>query len=123
MKHKESIRRTNAFQKNWDESNLKLNKISVDKGSQLYNRSIKSWSQDNDIEKYSTHHKRKSVIVERFIRTLQNLQIWLTAVSKNVYIDQSAKIVNEYNNTYHRKFKKKSINVSFSTYILTLVKK
>ena len=123
MKHKESISRTNTFQKNLDEHYHKLNKISVDKGSQLYNRSIKSWSQDNDIEKYSTHHKRKSVIAERFIRTLQNLQIWLTAVSKNVYIDQSAKIVNEYNNTYHRKFKKKSINVSFSTYILTLVKK
>ena len=41
----------------------------------------------------------------------------MTAVSKNVYIDQSADIVNDYNNTYHRKFKKKSINVSSSTYI------
>ena len=41
----------------------------------------------------------------------------MTAVSKNVYIDQSADIVNDYNNTYHRKFKKKPINVSSSTYI------
>ena len=44
----------------------------MDKGSQLYHRSIKSWSQDNEIEKYATHNKRKSVIAERFIRTLKS---------------------------------------------------
>ena len=118
MKHKESIRRTNTFKKNLDESNHKPNKVWVDKGSELYNRSIKSWSQDNDIGKYSTHNKRKSVIGERFIRTLKNkIYKYMNAVSKNVYIDKSAGIVNEYNNTYHRKFKKKPINVSSSTYI------
>ena len=34
---------TNAFQKILDEFNLKPNKISVDKGREIYNRSIKSW--------------------------------------------------------------------------------
>ena len=29
----------------------------VDKGSEFYNRSMKSWLQDNDIEMYSTHNE------------------------------------------------------------------
>ena len=39
---------------------------------------MKSWLQDNDKEMYSTCNKRKSVVAERFIRTLKNknLQIY-----------------------------------------------
>ena len=33
---------------------------------------MKSWLEKNDIEIYSTHNERKSVIAERFIRTLKN---------------------------------------------------
>ena len=44
-------------------------KIWVDKGNKFYNRSTKSWLQDNDIEIYSTFNEGKS---ERFIRTLKN---------------------------------------------------
>ena len=44
----------------------------MDKGSQFYNRPIKSWLQDNDIEMYSTHNEEKSIIAERFIRPLKN---------------------------------------------------
>ena len=35
-----------------DESHNKPNKMWVDKGSEVYNRSMKSWLQDNDIETY-----------------------------------------------------------------------
>ena len=55
-----------------DESNCKPNKIWVDKGSQFYKKSVKSFLQDNDVEMYSTHNEGKSVIAERFIRTLKN---------------------------------------------------
>ena len=44
----------------------------MDKGSEYYNRSMKSWLQDNDIEIYSTHNEEKPVVAERFIRTLKN---------------------------------------------------
>ena len=44
------------------ESNRKPNKIWVDKGSEFYNNSFKKWLEDNDIEMYSTHNERKSVI-------------------------------------------------------------
>ena len=43
LKHKKVITITNAFQKILDESNHKLNKKLVDKGSEIYNRSMKSW--------------------------------------------------------------------------------
>ena len=49
------------------ESNRKPNKILVNKGSEFYNSSFKIWLKDNDIEIYSIHSKRKSVVVERFI--------------------------------------------------------
>ena len=31
---------------------------------------MKSWSEKNDIEMYSTHNEGKPVVTERFIRTL-----------------------------------------------------
>ena len=62
----------NAFQKILDGSKGKPNKIWVDKGSEFYNWSMKSWLQDNNKEMYSTHNEGKCVIAERFIRTLKN---------------------------------------------------
>ena len=43
LKDKKGIAITNAFQKILDESNCKSNKIWVHRGSEFYNRSIKSW--------------------------------------------------------------------------------
>ena len=44
----------------------------MDKGSEIYMRSMESWLQDNDINFYSTHNEGKSDAAERFIRTLKN---------------------------------------------------
>ena len=71
LKDKKGITITNTFQKILDESNRKPNKIWVDKGSEFYNKSMKSWLEKNDIEKYLTHNEGKPVIAERFIRTLK----------------------------------------------------
>ena len=103
---------TNAFQKILDKSNRKTNKIWVDKGSGFYNRTMKSWLEKNCIEIYSTHNERKSVIAERFIRTLKN-KIYknMTSISKNVYIDKLDDIVNKYSNTYHNTIKMKLVDV------------
>ena len=72
LKCKKGTTITNAFQKFLDESNHKPNKIWVDKGSEFYNRSVKPWLEKNAIEMYWTHNEGKSVIAERFIRTLEN---------------------------------------------------
>ena len=67
---------------------------------------------------YSTYNEGKSVVAERFIRTLKNkIYKYLTSISKNVYIDELDDIVNKYNNTYHRAIKMKPIDVKDNTYI------
>ena len=64
---------------------------------------------------YSIHNK---VVVEGFIKTLKTKTYkYMTAISKNVYIDKVDDIVNEYNNTYHRTIKTKSVDVKYNTYI------
>ena len=56
---------------------------------------------------YSTQNKGKSVVAERFIRTLKrNIYKHIIAVSKNVYIDKLDDLINEYKNTYYRTIKK-----------------
>ena len=88
MKGKKSIPITNAIQKILDESNHKPNKIWVDKSSEFYDRSMKSWLEKNSTEIYLTYNEGKSVIAERFIRTLENkIYKYMTSISKNIYID------------------------------------
>ena len=100
------------------ESNHKPNKIWEDNGSQFYNRSLKSWLQDNDIEIYSTHNEEKSVVAEKFTTALKNkIYKYMTSVSKYVYIDKLDDIVNKQNNTHHSTIKMKPVNVKSSTYI------
>ena len=75
------------FSKN--EFNRKQSKIWVDKGSEFYNKSMKSWLQDYDTEMHSTQNEGKSAVAERFIRTLKNkICKYMTSVSKNVHIDK-----------------------------------
>ena len=67
---------------------------------------------------YSIHNEGKSVVAERFIRTLKTkIYKYMTLVSKNVYIDKLNDIVGEYNNTYHRTIKMKLVDVKDNTYI------
>ena len=67
---------------------------------------------------YSTHNEGKSVVAERFIRTVKTkIYKHMTAVSKNAYIDKLSDIVNKYNNTYHRTIQMKPVDVKDNTYI------
>ena len=77
-------------------SNRKLNKIWVDKGSKFFNRSMKSWLEENNIDIYSSQFEGKSVVTERFIRTLKkNIYKYMTSISKNLHIDKLDGIVNK----------------------------
>ena len=117
LKDKKGISIVKAFQSILKQSNSKrkLNKIWVDKGSYF-----KKWLRDNDIAMYSTHNEGKSVVAERFIRTLKSkIYKYMTSISKNVYIDKLDDIVDEYNNTYYTTIKMKPIDVKDNTYINT----
>ena len=90
----------------------------VNKGTEFYNNSFKNWLKDNDIEMYSIHNEGKSVVTERFIRTLKTkIYKYRTSVSKNVYIDKLDGIVDDDNNTCHRTIKMKPVDVKNSTYL------
>ena len=67
---------------------------------------------------YSTHNEGKSVVNERFIRTLKNkIYKYMTSISKNVSIDKLDDIVNKYTNTYHSTIKINPVSVKSNTYI------
>ena len=120
LKDKKGISIVQAFQSILKQSNRKSNKIWVDKGSEFYNAYFKKWLRDNDIVMYSTRNEGKSVVAERFIRTLRSkIYKYVTSISKNVYIDKLDDIVDEYNNTYHTTIKMKPIDVKDNTYINT----
>ena len=112
LKDKKGISITNAFKKIIKQSGRKPNKIWVDQGIEFYNNAFKKWLLSNNIIMYSTYNEGKSVVAERFIRTLKNkLYKHMTATSKNVYYDLLDDIVNEYNNTKHSTIKMKPKDV------------
>ena len=88
---KKGVSIVNALQKILHKSERKPNKTWVDKGSEFYNSFFKKWLQDNDIEMYSIHNDRISVIAERFIGTLKTkiykymtYMTYMTSKYKNV---------------------------------------
>ena len=114
VKRQKGITITSAFQKVLDEHKHKPNKIMVDQGSELYNSSMKPWLHSNDFEMYSTYNEAKSVVAERFIRTMKNkICKHMIVVSKYVGINKFDEIVDKYYNIYHRKMKMKLVDVIY----------
>ena len=121
LRDKRDVSIVGAFQDILNKSRRKPNKIWVDQGSEYYNNSFKKWVENNEISMYSTYNEGKSVVAERFIRTLKNkLYKHMTAVSKNVYYDVLDDIVRKYNNTWHSTIKMKPKDVkddNFTEYV------
>ena len=112
LEDKKGISIVNAFNKIIKQYNKKPNKIWVDQGGEFYNNNFKKWLSDNDIIMYSTYNEGKSVVAERFIRTLKNkLYKHMTATGNNVYYDVLDVVVYEYNNTKHNTINMKPIDV------------
>ena len=87
LRDKIGISIVNAFQKIISRRR-KPNKIWVDQDGEFYNNRFKRFLEISNIEMYSTYNEGKSVVAERFIRTLKNKILkHMTAVSKNVYFD------------------------------------
>ena len=111
LKDKKGISIVNAFNKIIKQSNRKPNKIWVDQGGEFYDNVFEKWLSDNDINMYSTYNEGKSVVAERYIRTLKNkLYKHMTATGKKVYyvLDD---VVNKCNNTKHSTIKMKPIDI------------
>ena len=87
LKDKKGGSIVNASQKIISEGR-KPNIIWVDQGSESYNNLFKRFLKINNIEMYSRCNEGRSVVGERFIRTLKSkIFKHMAAVSKNVYFD------------------------------------
>ena len=64
IKDKKGQAITKAYQKIVKESNHKPKKTWMDKGSEFYSRSMKSWFESNNIEISSKHNEAKLIVVE-----------------------------------------------------------
>ena len=94
----------------------KRNKIWVDHGSEFYNSSFKKWLKDNNIKMYLICNERKSIVAERFIKTLKNkIYKHMTTLLNSDYFDVLDDIVDKYNRTYQRTIKMKSLDVKFDS--------
>jgi len=78
-------------------------KIQYDKGKKFYNEKVKNLFKDKGIEYFSTDSDKKASIVERFNRTLKT-RMWkyFTTHETRRWIDTYDRLVEGYNNTFHR---------------------
>ena len=84
-KRQKGVTIANAFQKILDKLKRKPNKIWADQGSEFYNSQFKKFLKDNNIELYSTCIEGKSVVAERFNKTLKDkIYKHMTAVPKKL---------------------------------------
>ena len=103
LKDKKGASVVKGFKKIVNELGRRPNKIWVDQGSEFYNKTFKNWLKDEGIEMYSTYNEGKSVVAERFVRTLKNkLYKHVTAIGKNVYWNVLDDVVEKYNDTINR---------------------
>ena len=76
---------------------------------------MQEWLDNNDILMYSTNNGGKSVIAERFIKTLKSkIYKKMTASDSKSYLPHLNKLVDQYNNAYHYSISKKPINADYS---------
>ena len=69
LRDKKCITITHTFQNVLDESNRKLNKIWLHKGSEFYNKSMKSrLEKKNTIEMYSTQNEELIPFLKDFLK-------------------------------------------------------
>ena len=98
-----------------NESNRKPNKLWIVRGREFFNILMQEWLKNNDILMYSTHNEVKTVITERFIKTLKGkVYKKMTANDSQSYLLYFNKLVYQYNNTCNLSVNKKSINADYS---------
>ena len=106
MKDKTGLTTLNAFKQIVKSSGRIPKNIWVDQGKEFYNKNIDEWLKENNINRYSTFGEHKSCVVERFNRTLKtNMWKRFTAENTRNWINMLDKLMNDYNNKYHRSIK------------------
>jgi len=77
--------------------------LQSDLGKEFYNKNFEKLMKKFEINHYSTWSSKKASIVERFNRTFKTmLWKWFSLHGSYKWIDVLMKLVESYNNTYHR---------------------
>jgi hypothetical protein len=103
MKSKSAGDVLQAFKHIVDDSHRMPQKIWVDEGLEFYNTKMTKYLNDNRIIRYSTQGDGKSVMVERFNRTLKS-KMWrkFTETQTNRWVDMLPILMENYNHSEHR---------------------
>ena len=98
MKTKTAVDTYAAFIDIVETSKRKPKSIWVDEGKEFYNSTFKTWMKHNNATMYSTYGEQKSVICERFNRTLKS-EMWrrFTAQNTRRWVDMLPKLIEWYN--------------------------
>uniref|UniRef100_A0A1I7TZ69 Integrase catalytic domain-containing protein n=1 Tax=Caenorhabditis tropicalis TaxID=1561998 RepID=A0A1I7TZ69_9PELO len=91
----------------------KPQKMQTDNGKEYYNQEMKALFKSFDIHHFSTYSDKKASIIERFNRTLKE-KMWkmFTHQGNHKWTDILDKLVQGYNNHYHRSIKMTPIEAS-----------
>ena len=102
LKTKSASSVLNAFKSVVESSKRSPQKIWVDKGSEFYNKDFQNWTKNHNISMYSTYGESKSVIVERFIRTIKDLMNHeFTVQNTRNWVMLLPEVLKIYNNRFH----------------------
>lgn len=104
MRSKSAIDTFAAFISVVDETKRHPTKIWVDQGAEFYNSTFKKWmaAQDPPVIMYSTFGESKSVIVERFNRTLKTkMWYYFTRANTRRWVDELPRLLSWYNKRVH----------------------
>ena len=100
LKYKKGKTVFNAFIEIINKFNCKPNELWVDQGIKFCNKLIQEWLNNNNVLINSTHSESKSVIAERFIKTLKaKICKRMTANDSKFYSSYLNKLLYQYNNT------------------------
>ena len=117
LKTKKSEEIINSFYDIFKKSKRKPSMIQSDEGTEFTNNQTQTFFKNNNIKWYHTYNRDiKCSICERYNRTILN-KIYknFTLNNNTIWINDLDKLVNEYNNSYHRSIKMKPIDASLKS--------
>ena len=112
LKDKKGITIKNALQKIFNKRKPKF--LWTDNGKEFYNNQVNDLLEKNNFKLYSTNNSEiKSSVIERFNRTFKNMMYKkFTENNNTIFYNIIDKLVNEYNNKYHRTIKMTPVEAS-----------
>ena len=112
LKQKTEVCLKNALSKIFKEGRIPK-KLQVDRGSEFYNKDVKSLLASHKIHMYSSYSNLKASIIERFNRTIKN-EMWkkFTLNGNHKWVDILDTLILQYNNHKHRTIGMKPVDVN-----------